>query len=98
MQQTATDEQEREMLTQLNPQLLADYYMIKEKGDDVRVYTNERQFVPNKEQLNDQNQLVLSKNTKITLAKPKQQFKQFEYKLNNKGLLVVSQIKGQNEV
>jgi len=31
--------------------LLADYFLIKEKGDDLRVYQDEKKFVPQKEQL-----------------------------------------------
>lgn len=48
MKMTSTDEQERNMLTALDPYLLADYFLLKEKGDDLRVYEEEKDFVPNK--------------------------------------------------
>ena len=93
MKQADTDKHEREMLTQLNPQMLADYYLLKEKGDDVRVYMDEKRYLTNKQVVNDSNQLVLSKDTKITIAQPKQPKQQYDYKLNAKGMLVVNTIK-----
>ena len=46
--QIATDEQEISMLNQLNSTLLADYEFLKEKGDDVRVYLDEKKYIPQK--------------------------------------------------
>jgi len=73
MKLASTDEQERHMLTNLNNKLLNDYFLLKEKGDDLRVYEEEKEFVPNKaKMLNKQDQLVVSKNFKIPLvSKPK---------------------------
>ena len=73
MKLASTDEQERHMLTNLDNKLLNDYFLLKEKGDDLRVYEEEKEFVPNKAQmLNKQDQLVVSKNFKIPLvSKPK---------------------------
>jgi hypothetical protein len=61
------------MLTNLDHKLLADYFLLKEKGDDLKVYAEERDFVPNKgKMINEQDQLVISKTFKIPLApKPK---------------------------
>jgi hypothetical protein len=73
MKLASTDEQERHMLTNLDNKLLNDYFLLKEKGDDLRVYEEEKEFVPNKaKMLNKQDQLVVSKNFKIPLvSKPK---------------------------
>jgi hypothetical protein len=73
MKLASTDEQERHMLTNLENKLLNDYFLLKEKGDDLRVYEEEKEFVPNKaKMLNKQDQLVVSKNFKIPLvSKPK---------------------------
>ena len=73
MKLTSTDEQERNMLTALDPYLLADYFLLKEKGDDLRVYEEEKDFVPNKaKMINKSDQLVVSKNFKIPFVpKPK---------------------------
>jgi predicted transcriptional regulator len=73
MKLASTDEQERHMLTNLDHKLLNDYFLLKEKGDDLRVYEEEKEFVPNKaKMLNKQDQLVVSKNFKIPLvSKPK---------------------------
>lgn len=69
MKQIATDEQECSMLTNLDQKLLADYFLIKEKGDDVKVYAEERNFVPNKGKIiKDKDQLVISKTFKISLT------------------------------
>ena len=39
------------MLTNLDNKLLNDYFLLKEKGDDLRVYEEEKEFVPNKAQM-----------------------------------------------
>jgi len=39
------------MLTSLDHKLLNDYFLLKEKGDDLRVYEEEKEFVMNKEKM-----------------------------------------------
>lgn len=48
LSQVSLDEQEQSMLSELNPKLLADYELLKEKGDDVRVYLDEKKYISQK--------------------------------------------------
>ena len=94
IKQLNTELQERQMLTQLNEKGMQDYFLIKEKGDDVRVYTDEKDYVPFQAlNVNNFDELILSKTCKLPIIpKPKSQKpKKFDYHVNKNGLLVVKQ-------
>jgi hypothetical protein len=65
--QVNTEQQEQDLLKQLNPRLMADYLLVKEKGDDIRVYSDEQAYVQHRD-INQHGQLVLGKNMKVPIV------------------------------
>lgn len=58
------------MLKILDDRLMSDYYFLKDKGDDLKIYQDEAKFVPHKDQvINCFDQIVLGKNLKVPIIK-----------------------------